>query len=271
MMTDDALAPVIAVMLILAVGVTVFAVYTSTYLPGLKQQAEVEHGKEVESGFTRFSSDIDNAVASGKPDITYSEQIPLGGGDILVNSIKSSGTVRVRNESLGTITINGSLNSSVSIPPIPLSLITYSYTPEGNFWVNQSYDWEHGYINVSRGTRSTPLQYDSMDDPGLNTTVNTFADCLISHDDDKSLQIIRIVSGADNVSSSNGIARLDLTTRDVTADVLGPGFSNMVQNISFNYVPSQPGDPFQSRLTDKLPLGYNNVSVKVIEITVGVK
>jgi len=264
-MNDQALAPVVAVMLILAIGVTVFAVYNSTYLPGLKQQAEVEHFKEVESGFAKFSSDIDNAVASGKSNITYSEQVPLGGGDILVNSIRSSGTIRIQNESLGTITINNS-----SAPPIPLSLITYSYAPEGNFWVNQSYDWEHGYINITKGTRSTPLQYDSMGDPRLIDTVNTFADHLISDNDDKSLQIIRIVGGADNVSSSNGVARLDLTMKDVTEEALGPGFFNLVQNVSINYTPSRPGDAFQSRLTDKLPLGYNNVSVKVIEITVGV-
>lgn len=153
MMDDDALAPVIGVMLILAIGVTVFAVYTSTYLPGLKQQAEVGHIKEVESGFLRFSSDIDNAIAAGKnmigvgrsnQSVIYSETIPLGGGDILVNSMKSGGVVRIQRSETPflEITINDNTNSSY--------LVKYSYIPTDNFWIDQGYLWEAGNVTVAQ-------------------------------------------------------------------------------------------------------------------------
>jgi hypothetical protein len=154
-MDDNALAPVIAVMLILAIGVTVFAVYTTTYLPGLKQQAEVGHIKEVETGFLKFSSDIDNAIAAGKnminagisnQPVEYSETIPLGGGDIIVNSMKSGGIVRIqRNESpVFKITINDNLYSNSSY------LVNFSYNSTNNFWNDQGYTWERGNVIVNQ-------------------------------------------------------------------------------------------------------------------------
>jgi len=274
---DDALAPVIAVMLILAIGVTVFAVYTSTYLPGLKQQAEVEHLKDVESGFLRFSSDIDNAIASGKPNITYSEQIPLGGGDILVNSMKSSGTIRIQNETLGNITVTGSINNGTPwSSPIQLNSVNYLFAPSGNFWVDQGYIWKRGYVTVTKGSRSTPLQFDSTNDPKLNDPIRALAGSLVSEQDEKSLTILRIVSGTNNVASSNGVVRLGLTTTDVTREIMDPDFNNPVRNASIVYNPENASDLFQSDLgdsinnTDALLGPDNTVSVKIIEITVGV-
>ena len=44
---DDAVSPVIALMLILAILATCMAVYTTTYVPGLKQQDEITHTGEV--------------------------------------------------------------------------------------------------------------------------------------------------------------------------------------------------------------------------------
>ncbi len=215
MMNDDALAPVIAVMLILAIGVTVFAVYTSTYLPGLKQQAEVEHFKEVESGFTKFSSDIDNAIGTGNENVTFSEQVPLGGGDILVNSMQSSGTIQIRSENLGYFNItNSTTPGHYTNTTVPLEMVDFSYQPDGNFWLNQSYTWQYGYVNVTKGDRETPLQYDMVTDPSFNSALNQFTGNLVRYYpktndiNNGTLQIVCINTSANNIISSNGMARL---------------------------------------------------------------
>jgi hypothetical protein len=163
-MDDNALAPVIAVMLILAIGVTVFAVYTSTYLPSLKQQDEVDHLQQVESGFLKFSSDIDNAIAAGKnginvPDqpVEYSETIPLGGGDIIVNSMKSGGIVRIQNNESPFLNITITYDNYSHT--YETDLVNYSYIPNGNFWIDQGYLWEAGNVTVTqlKGQRSAQI------------------------------------------------------------------------------------------------------------------
>jgi hypothetical protein len=281
MMNDNALAPVIAVMLLLAIGVTVFAVYTSTYLPGLKQQAEVEHMKEVESGFTKFSSDMDNVIARGIPNLTFSEQIPLGGGDILVNSMKSGGTIRIQNESpVGNIYI---IHNGVTSPPIPVNLINFSYQPESNYWINQSYSWQQGYVNVTKGKRETPLQYYSISDPAIVEKINNFAGGLVIQTDsigtNRTLQIIQIVAGRYNRTSSNGNANLMLTTRNKTGDYIDtPG--SVVENVTcITFTANDPNLYLTGQIKDSASnidnsiksLGTpNNITVKVIEISVGV-
>ena len=57
-MKDDGVAPLIAVMLILAVAVTFLAVFNGIYIPSLKQSAEIDHIQNVEAAFLKFSSDI---------------------------------------------------------------------------------------------------------------------------------------------------------------------------------------------------------------------
>ena len=63
-MRDDALAPVIAVMLILAAIVTFLSIWNAVYVPAMKQSGEVGHLQNVESAFQHFSADIDYAVSS---------------------------------------------------------------------------------------------------------------------------------------------------------------------------------------------------------------
>jgi hypothetical protein len=206
MMNDDALAPVIAVMLILAIGVTVFAVYTSTYLPGLKQQDEVDHLQQVESGFVKFSSDIDNVMYT-KNVGQLTEQIPLGGGDILINSLKSSGTVRIQEEQYPYLIIRNESGEQ-----FPMYIVNYSYNPIGNFWVDQGYTWQDGYVNVTKGTRSTSLQGCTMEES--ESKMENFAKALISKPgfDGKNitLDIVSFSNGGKSISSGNGISQLTL-------------------------------------------------------------
>lgn len=160
-MKDDAVAPVIAVMLILAAVAMVFAVFNGVYIPSLKQAAEIEHLQNVESSFQRFSSDIERAVADRRDGTALSEAVPLGGGDIFFNPLRSAGSLVVMNESdpvyfltleteTGTVRFNG-------------TMVTISYDPVGNFWQDQGYRWQYGYLNVTKyGTKQSPLSYSRM-------------------------------------------------------------------------------------------------------------
>jgi len=76
---EDAVSPVVAAMLILAIVVTFFAAWNAMYVPSMKAQSEITHLKDVESGFLRFSSDIETAT-SLKKNMRMSEPIPLEGG-----------------------------------------------------------------------------------------------------------------------------------------------------------------------------------------------
>ena len=103
---DEAVSTVIALMLVLAILATCIAIYSATYIPGLKQQSEILHSGEVQYTFLRLSSDIDNLYSLGKP-AQFSEPVLLGGGDILLSPVKSSGTLELTENQIGILNITG--------------------------------------------------------------------------------------------------------------------------------------------------------------------
>jgi hypothetical protein len=161
-MKDDAVAPVIAVMLILAASVTFLSIWNAVYVPSMKQSAEVEHLKNVESAFVQFSSDIETAV-SMKKGLSFSKQVQLGGGDFIFNSLRSSGSLHVQNEPYPIYSITFYNETNGVIGGMNGTLVNFSYEPVGNFWQDQGYQWQYGFINVTKyGTRQTPLRYYNM-------------------------------------------------------------------------------------------------------------
>jgi len=273
-MNDDAMAPVIAVMLILAIGVTVFAVYTSTYLPGLKQQAEIEHMKEVESGFTKFSSDIDQAFTFVKlygrnSSLVLSEQIPLGGGDIMLNSVKSRGNIRIQESELGNLTINDSkiFISGPGYHPdgtvFPLTTVNFSYEPVHNFWVNKSYSWERGIVNVTQWPRSTPLNYYTMDDPDMIKRVASYqlSDSLNNFvfPRDNTLMLTEMNTSSKKQVSGNGMGTLEVTTTDAT-DAILTGISNPISNATIYFV--NPDGTVKTIVSDR------DINLEIVNITI---
>jgi len=172
-MNEDAVAPVIAAMLILAVGVTFFAAWNAYYVPSMKAQSEITHLKEVESGFLRFSSDLETA-ASLKKSMRLSEQIPLGGGEFTFDPVKSGGTIRIRNETEGYMRITLVNGTTPLTTGNLLRFSNYSYQPVNNFWQDQGYTWSYGNVNVTKGTLATPLQYARMDDVSYGVTGTLF-------------------------------------------------------------------------------------------------
>ena len=145
---DDAVSPVIALMLILAILATCMAVYTTTYVPGLKQQDEITHTGEVKLAFERFAADIDNTIAQGKPAV-YTEVLELGGGDVPLSPTKSSGTIEINQSVVGNYTIGTGT-------PIDLYSIEISYQPSFTAWEKQGYLYKNGVVWIVKDEKKTP-------------------------------------------------------------------------------------------------------------------
>ena len=145
---DDAVSPVIALMLILAILATCMAVYTTTYVPGLKQQDEITHSGEVKLAFERFASDIDNVIAQGKPAV-YTEVLELGGGDVPLSPTKSSGTVEINTSKIGTYQINSGSEQD-------LNGIEISYLPSFTAGEKQGYLYKNGVVWITKDEKKTP-------------------------------------------------------------------------------------------------------------------
>jgi len=184
-MNDNAVAPVIAAMLVLAVLVTVFSVWNAVTLPSMKAESEISHLHEVEHAFMRFSADISNVV-SMKQEVSFSEAVPLGGGGVIFNSLTSSGTLRVDAEPLLLFDLI-IVNDSVEYPQ-ESRLVKFSYRPVGNYWQDQGYVWHYGYVNVTKGFSqgsvdnagmATPLSFASMNDVNRAVPLKKFAGSFI--------------------------------------------------------------------------------------------
>ena len=147
---DDAVSPVIALMLILAILATCMAVYTTTYVPGLKQQDEITHTGEVKLAFMRFASDIDNVIAQGKPAV-YTEVLELGGGDVPLSPTKSSGTIEIKPSPIGTYQVDGGSEEE-------LNGIEISYQPSFTAWEKQGYLYKNGVVWITKDEKKTPAQ-----------------------------------------------------------------------------------------------------------------
>ncbi|QYZ80177.1 hypothetical protein E2N92_12425 [Methanofollis formosanus] len=158
-MDDSAVSPVIAVMLILAVLVTFVSVVHVVVVPSMKAQDEIEHLEAVEEAFLRFSSDLELA-ASLKQDLRLSERVRLGGGSIVINPARSSGTLRVGQEPAWLM--NVTLSNATASTTVTSMLVTCSYTPSGNYWQDQGYRWRYGYVNISKAGLETPLEFATM-------------------------------------------------------------------------------------------------------------
>lgn len=227
-MNDNALAPIVAVMMILVVVVTLFSVWNAIYFPGLKQQAEVEHLKDVEEGILRFGNDIDNSIYLWRNG-TLSESIPLGGGAILLSGVRSGGELRIRQLEGAAVTV------SVDGTEYYGHLANISYQPVSNFWIDQGYSWENGAVNVSKGRVSIPItlpdQYTRTRDAFLKNLQQPFE--YSSDYRNITIRMVNITPGALNSGTSgNGISRLNLNATVVLLPEI-----NGVSSLTVNGIP----------------------------------
>jgi hypothetical protein len=214
-MNDDAIAPVVAVMMILVVVVTLLSIWNAIYLPDLKQQAEVEHLKEVEEGMLRFSNDIDNSIHLWRNG-TQSESIPLGGGDFFLNNVRSGGELSITRLEMPVITI--SING-IPFPDGNGYISKVNYNPVSNFWIDQGYSWEKGTVNVTKGNVDVPISLQSQNDETTkNFMINLNRTPVYSNGDRNiTLGFVNITpSSLYNTTSGNGISQLKLNATTVT-------------------------------------------------------
>jgi hypothetical protein len=181
---DEAVSSVVAMMLILAIIATLVAVYTATYLPGLKQQAEIEHIQEVRDAFVRFDTDVWYTVGRqdtypSNADIKqggnwtdvcrFSQPFSLGGGNVLLSPVKSSGTLMIKQEDPPLVEV------FCGEEEWKATLANITYRPSFTTWEPQGYTWQEGYVNVTKGERKTPLLYRSMEEEELLAKREAFA------------------------------------------------------------------------------------------------
>jgi hypothetical protein len=162
MKNEEAVSTVIAMMLILAIIATAIAIYSATYLPGLKQQSEIEHSRDVANAFVRFGSDIDYVI-SHKKTARFSEPFSLGGGDVLLSPVRSSGLVTIEGQPLVNVTVTG---AGKPLMTGNASLVDVSYVPSFTTWEPQGYRWEYGIVAVTKDDVAVPQlsRYNTMDD-----------------------------------------------------------------------------------------------------------
>ncbi|GAB6286647.1 MAG: hypothetical protein STSR0009_28490 [Methanoregula sp.] len=138
-MNDDAVAPVIAVMLILAALVTFLTVWNAVYVPSMKQSSEVEHLRNVESAFLHLASDIERVISARQDHMTLSEPVQMGGGDFVFDTLRSGGSLSVHNEKKPVYNITLTSETGATRGRVNGTLVTISYDPVGNFWQDQGY------------------------------------------------------------------------------------------------------------------------------------
>lgn len=206
-MDDDAVSPVIAVMLILALVITFFSLFNATVIPQMKEEAEVEHLQQVEGAFLQFASDIETAIAL-KRNMSLSERIQLGGGDILLNTVRSGGSLTVQQESpILDLSWDGG-------EPLSTGMVTLSYHPVSNFWLDQGYSWQYGDVHVTRGNdRTTSVLHCTVED--MERARESFVQSLVTIENDTTtghyiIVLGQLIPGDRIYASGNGYASLQL-------------------------------------------------------------
>lgn len=207
---DDAVSTVIALMLILGIVSTLVAIYSAAYLPGLKQQSEIEHSREVADAFARFGSDIEHVISQQKP-ARFSEPFSLGGGGILLSPVRSSGSLTIAQEPLVNVTvtdINGTQITGAA------ALANISYVPSFTTWEPQGYCWEYGFVAVTKDGVAVPQssRYNTISEARDNSSrfLQSFVE-LTRSGDDVEITLVNL-SPKENGSfvTGSGIATLGL-------------------------------------------------------------
>ncbi len=221
-MKDPAVAAVVGVMLVLVIVVSLLAVLNTTTIPDLKAQAEVGHVREVEEGFARLSAAL-SGIASGPSGSSGTFAIPLGGGEVPLNTLRSSGTLFVTNDTTGSPAVTVTVNET----KYEARLVTVGYRPTVHFWVDQGYNWSLGYVTVTKGDIETPLEY--RDDSNIETSGHweRFRRVILpdenpGKDGNLTLTLTSFEPGNQTFTSGNGVGSIRYSVHDEPAKTFQP-------------------------------------------------
>ncbi len=236
---DDAVSTVIALMLVLGIVSTLVAIYSATYLPGLKQQSEIEHSREVAGAFARFDSDIQHVV-SHRTSARFSEPFSLGGGDILLSPVRSSGslTIRAAEGPLVNVTV---VNGTQTVTKAA-TLANISYVPSFTTWEPQGYLWEYGFVAVTKDDVTVPQSssYNTVSEARAGTDsgefLRAFVDLTPKGGGPLTITLVKLVP-KEGESFVTGSGRVAL---GLSATVSGETIEE-VTGITFSFDPEVPG------------------------------
>src|SRR5208337_587570 len=264
-MKDDAIAPVIAVMLILAAIATFLSIWNAIYVPSMKESGEVGHLQNVESAFQHFSADIDYAVSSHQDHLSFSEPVQLGGGDFMLNLLKSSGTLNVQDEPNPIYTLNLTDGTGTPVALVNGTMVNFSYEPTNNFWQDQGYRWQYGYINVTKyGILSTPLGYYTITD--VENNFNTSGSPLMTFAESFGSVNYIVNQSSEGNCSSLDLWAVTLSTTPGHSFVSSNGFgtfrlTSAVNTTTYydvsNITVGSDDEPFGNRTLDSWNSGFN--------------
>lgn len=262
---DDAVSSVVALMLLLAVIATFISLYATSYVPGLKQQSEIDQIKSVKEAFIESSNDIEH-IASEKVGTSYGHLIPLGAGDILMSPEKSSGTLSVTDlGAFAGVTLNGTTYTC--------NMTSIAFEPSYAFWEEQGYTWQYGYINVTKKGKEVPLTEFTIDDVLTGDEFSAFAESFIRFDKEESdgagnlaslrITAVTITPGSSTFISGNNPAtlriRADVNETDrIHTDYLSFNFTNSTETRIKTEFSKHPAEETENYLED-LFTRYDNV------------
>jgi hypothetical protein len=252
----------------------------------MKAQSEITHLKDVETGFLRFSSAIEDAISRKKEIGRLSESIPLGGGEFTFDTAKSGGSLRILGENYMEITVTNETIQSTST----LQLSNYSYQPVNNFWQDQGYVWSYGYVNVTKDKLATPLTYYTMENVSYGMTGSLFD--LDANCSSMTVDTVSIIPAAGHTRTNgngNGMLVLKSTVTpprqfvnitDLTVGidpVMPDGFRDALWNVVYRRVgdlPSCANVPVPIRDNDTHTIVFSqittmNLTLQTTEISVG--
>ena len=139
---EDGVSNVVSMLLMLTVLVIALSLASATYIPDLKENAEIIHSSEVRTSFLAFAADVNHQHASGYVS-PASRVFSLGGGDILLSPAKSSGTVSLTTESLGSLSISPGTQN------IEINTVNLTYVPHLSVWNSPGFSYEKGVCWVT--------------------------------------------------------------------------------------------------------------------------
>lgn len=234
-MKDPAVAAVVGVMLILVIVVSFIAVLNTTTIPDLKAQAEVSHVRDVEEGFVQLSTAL-SGVSSRPPGSSGAVAIPLGGGEITLNTLRSSGTLFVTNDTGDSPAVTVKVNETT----FPVRSVTVGYRPTVHFWVEQGYNWSLGYVSVTKGHVETPLEYcdnSHIEQSGhweqlrqiLITNASSGTNGTLTH---LNLTLTSFEPGTQTFTSGNGIGTVRYSVHEVPGMTFKPDYLEITVNQS---------------------------------------
>ncbi|GAB7016605.1 hypothetical protein [Methanogenium cariaci] len=254
---SDAVSSVVALMLLLAVVATFISLYSTSYIPGLKEQSEITQIATVKESFIKFSGDVEHIVMEKTP-ASCGNMIPLGAGDILFSPEKSSGTLTVTD--CGTmVEIHAGSGNSTAVS----GMVNVAFRPSYTFWEEQGYTWQYGYINVTKNEKEIPLTEFAMDDVLADDKFSTFAESFVTFEDKgdfnvssgkkelSSLKIdmVNIIPGSNSFISGNNPTNLGILADVREAEPV------TTHHLEFNYTNSTDMpvmSAFSTHLADKI-------------------